>query len=99
MQPKDTNIETDNQYASLFQDQQKKIECTYEIIFNITARVLEENEAGQDISCKEVMTRNYHIPVKDKVEYKPFMDAFFSFLENCLSTSAKHAYEQTPEKE
>lgn len=92
----ETPIDSKSQYDSLFEGQNKKIQCAHEIVFNISARVLSEDENGNDNECKEILTRNYHIPVKDKAEYKQFIDAFFQYLENCLSQSAKHAYENTP---
>lgn len=85
------------QYDPLFQDKKKRIECKHEIIFNITARVMEEDETGQDISCREILTRNYHIPVKEKTDYQEFLHIFLSFFEKCLASSAKEAYEKTPE--
>lgn len=90
------NIDHSQQYQRLFEGQCKKIQCAHEIIFNISARVISEDENGNDSECKEILTKNYHIPVKDKAEYKQFIDAFFQYLENCLSQSAKHAYDNTP---
>ena len=92
----ENQVDSGLQYSSLFEGQQKKIECAHEIIFNITARVMSEDENGNDSECKEILTKNYHIPVKEKAEYKQFIDAFFRFLENCMAQSAKHAYDNTP---
>lgn len=81
-----------NQYAPLFEGQQKKIQCTKELIFNVSAHLMTEDADGKDMSCEEVVVKNFHIPVPEDTNHKPFMEAFFSFLENCLSNSAKHAY-------
>lgn len=91
-------IDSTHQYQPLFEGQQKKIQCTHEIVFNITARVMSQDEEGRDTECKEILTKNYHIPVKEKTEYAEFMDAFFKYLEQCLSETAKHAYNNTPTK-
>jgi hypothetical protein len=87
------------QYSSIFEGQQKKIQCTRELVFNVAAKVMTEDDEGKDIACEEIVVKNFHIPVPENVEYKYFMDAFFTFLENCLSNSAQHAYNTpAPEK-
>lgn len=92
----DTQFDNNTQYQSIFEGQQKKIQCAHEIIFNITARVMSEDDNGNDKECTEILTKNYHIPVKEKAEYKQFIDAFFKHLEGCMIQSAKHAYNSTP---
>lgn len=87
-----------HQYSSIFEGQQKKIQCTRELVFNVVGRVMTEDAEGKDIACEEVVAKNFHIPVPENVEYKHFMNAFFDFLENCLANSAQHSY-NTPDKE
>ena len=86
-----------NEYGSLFEGQNKKISCKHEIIFNITASVISENEKGEDASYEEICTKHYHIPVKEDADYKEFMNAFFGFLEGCLASSAQKTYEKDNE--
>lgn len=69
--------------------------ATYEIVFDITANVLEENEKGEKIRSQEICTKYYHIPVPLDGDYKVFMEAFFKFLENALSSAASNAYKET----
>ena len=38
----------DYQYADMFEGHNKKISCKHEIVFNITATVLSENDKGED---------------------------------------------------
>jgi len=83
------------QYKEIFEGHQKKIDCTHELIFNITANILKQNDDGIDISSEGLCAKNYHIPIKDGMDYKPFLDAFFLFLENCLANSAEHAFEKS----
>jgi hypothetical protein len=87
----------ENQYNSLFEGQNKKISCKHEIIFNITASVINENDKGEDAGYEEICTKYYHIPVKEDADYKEFMNSFFNFLEGCLANSAKNAYEKSME--
>lgn len=96
MKPKDAgNIEDiSTRYSSLLDGNAKKISCPYEIIFNITASVMNEDSEGNDIGCQEMMVKNYHIPVKEGADHNQFIEAFFGFLEKCLASSAKHAYEK-----
>lgn len=69
--------------------------ATYEIVFDITANVLEENEKGEKVRSQEICTKYYHIPVPLDGDYKIFMESFFKFLENCLSSAASKTYEAT----
>jgi hypothetical protein len=91
------DIKMENQYNSLFEGQNKKISCKHEIVFNITASVINENDEGEDAGYEEICTKHYHIPVKEGADYKEFMDAFFGFLEGCLASSAQKAYEKDTE--
>jgi hypothetical protein len=86
----------DHRYSSLLEGNAKKISCTHEIIFNITASVMKEDEEGNDVGYEQISTKYYHIPVKEGADYKQFMNSFFSFLEKSLASSAKHAYESSP---
>jgi hypothetical protein len=81
-----------SQYKELFEGHQKKIDCPYELVFNITGHMMKQDEDGRDMQCDQVCNKNYHIPVKEGADPKTFMDTFFNFLEGCLSQSAKHAY-------
>lgn len=72
----------------------KLISCPHEIVFKITANVLEENEKGELIRSKEICTKNYHIPVPIDQDYNVYMKTFFTFLEGCLEKSINHSEEQ-----
>ena len=61
-------------------ENKKLIECPHEIIFKVTANVLEENKDGQLVSSKEICTKDYHIPVPADKDYKEYMNIFFEFL-------------------
>jgi len=91
------NFDMSYQYSDIFEGKQKKIDCTYELIFNITAHLMKQNDNGEDMSAEQVCAKNYHIPVKEGSDTKIFMDTFFKFLENCLANSAKNAYENSKE--
>lgn len=69
----------------------KLIACRHEIIFNINARVMEEDELGNPVATTAICTKNYHIPVPADKDYNVYMEAFFKHLESCLSQSAKHS--------
>jgi hypothetical protein len=62
----------------------KLIECAHEIIFNITAHVMTEDEKGEVTSSVEICTKNYHIPVPFNKDYKSYMSVFFDHLENSI---------------
>lgn len=84
------------QYQDLFEGQSKKIDCSHELVFNVSANLYKSSEELPQDICENILIKNYHIPVKEDANTKAFMDAFFNFLENCLASSAKHAYENTP---
>lgn len=88
-----------SQKEELNGENKKLIECPHEIIFKITANVLEENKDGQLVSSKEICTKDYHIPVPADKDYKEYMDIFFDFLENGLASSADKIYNQEPNNE
>lgn len=77
----------------------KLIECPHEIVFKVTANVLEENKDGQLVSSKEICTKNYHVPVPSDKDYKEYMTIFFDFLENGLASSADKIYNQETDNE
>ena len=66
---------------------QKLIDCRHEIVIAITAYVYAQDDAGQDVSAEEICRKNFHIPVPANKEYHEYMNSFFSFLQNCLTTS------------
>lgn len=94
----EASIENDarSQYAEIFEGHQKKIDCMYELVFNITAHMMKQDDDGKDMSCEQVCGKNYHIPVKEGSDPTIFMNTFFQFLEGCLSQSAKQAYSSDP---
>jgi hypothetical protein len=91
------DFDVSSQYASIFDGHQKKIDSTYELVFNITSHLMKQDDNGQDMFCEQVSGKNFHIPVKEGADPKVFMDTFFRFLEDALAKSAKHAYENCNE--
>lgn len=87
----------ENQYAALGLhnhiqvDDTKLIDCRHEIVISLTAKVYEQNDEGQTSNAKEICKKNYHIPVPVDKNYHAYMEGFFTFLENCMSTSAEKA--------
>ena len=73
----------------------KLIDCRHEIVIQVVAKVLEEDETGMTIGAKEICQKNYHIPVPANRDYNEYMKGFFNFLENCMSTSATNLEEDT----
>jgi hypothetical protein len=61
----------------------------HEIIFEITANVMEENNKGEIIGTKEICTKKYHIPVPIDKDYDIYMKTFFQHIEDCLLSAAK----------
>lgn len=88
-----------SQKEELKGESKKLIECAHEIVFKVTANVLEENKEGQLVSSKEICTKDYHIPVPADKDYKEYMTIFFDFLENGLAASADKIYNQEPKNE
>jgi phosphatidylethanolamine-binding protein (PEBP) family uncharacterized protein len=72
----------------------KLISCPHEIIFDIKATVMEENEKGEVVGCKEICRKDYHIPVPPKKDYNLYMESFFEYLEKCITSSIKHSEEK-----
>lgn len=83
----------------LISGKKKLISCRYEIIFNINARVMEEDETGNPIATTAICTKNYHIPVPSDKDYDVFMEAFFEHLESCLANATKSSSENQQNKE
>jgi len=81
-----------NNYDEFFVDEQKLSECKYELLFSISASLLEENE-GQLSNSQNIYAQNYHIPIPNDKDHKIFLNTFFKFLENSLSASASEAYQ------
>lgn len=81
-------------YEDLQTEPKKLIACQHEIIFNVTANVMEENDKGETVRTKEICSKNYHIPVPPDQDYNLYMKTFFSFLEDCLANSANKASEE-----
>lgn len=77
---------------------QKLISCRHEIVFDITANVLQENEEGEVIGTTKICRKNYHIPVPADKDYDEYMVAFFDYLENCIANTAS-TVNQTQNKE
>lgn len=85
---------------NLSEEPEKLSNVPHEIVFNITANVLEENDKGEKIKSKKICTKFYHIPVPLGADYDIFMEAFFSFLEKSLASAATEAYDKaSPDKE
>ena len=76
---------------NLIAGKKKLISCRHEIIFNINARVVEEDETGNPVAIRSIATKNYHIPVPSDKDYDVFMNTFFEFLESCLADSTKYS--------
>jgi hypothetical protein len=91
---KEFNTFKNKKYEDLMLEPKKLISCQHEIIFNVTANVMEENEKGETVRTKEICSKNYHIPVPPDQDYNLYMKTFFSFLEECLANSANNASEK-----
>lgn len=65
--------------------------CPHEIVFSVMASVMEENEKGETIGCKEVCQKNYHIPIPPQNDYNIYMEAFFEHISECIQQSSKYA--------
>jgi hypothetical protein len=77
---------------------QKLVECRHEIVFNITANVMEEDDEGTVIGTVNICRKDYHIPVPANKDYNVYMSAFFKYLEECIANSAKICNENSQEK-
>lgn len=88
---KQTNY-VDN-YDSFFIDETKLSDCKFELVFNITASLLEQDNTGNLLNTKNMYSQNYHIPIPDEKNHKIFLDTFFKYLETHILESSKVAYE------
>jgi maltose-binding protein MalE len=77
--------------ANEIDENQKLFDSRHEIIFSITANVVEQDDTGQAVASRHICRKNYHIPVPATKDYNEYMTAFFDFLEKCLSDSANQA--------
>lgn len=68
------------QYAEIFEEQKKVTDTAHEIVFKLTANVLEQNEKGEYTKSKGMFEQNYHIPVPIGTVAKDYVDAFFDFI-------------------
>lgn len=80
-------------YDQFFVDETKLSDCKFELVFNITASLLEQNETGNVSNTKQLYAQNYIIPVPDEKDHKIFLDTFFKYLENHILESSKVAYD------
>lgn len=76
---------------NLFPENTKLISCKREIVFSITANVLEEDEQGKNMGSVEIVTQTYHMPVPEDKDYNDFMKAFVGFFEKTMIESHQHA--------
>jgi len=94
---KQINQDSQFQYqelADLASDNQKVTTTPHEIVFDITATVLSENEKGEAVATKEIMTKKFHIPVPIDKDYNKFMGVFFGHLEGAILESTQKAYKE-----
>lgn len=76
----------------------KLLKCTHEIIFTVTAKVMEENTKGEIVGDKEICIKNYHIPVPIDKQYKDYMETFFDYLENKIIEGIDHSNQTAKEE-
>jgi hypothetical protein len=81
------DLKIDNDNDELNDSPKKLLDCPHEIVFNVTANVLSQNEKGEHTSTKEICTKNYHIPVPIGKDYDSFMQTFFQHVERSLESS------------
>lgn len=99
-QPSFSDSEMDLRDASDFDDPsipKKLIQCAHEIIFNITAHVMSEDEKGEITNSVEICTKNYHIPVPFNKDYKSYMNIFFNHLEQSIINTISDANDKAEE--
>lgn len=75
----------------------KLIACPHEIVFTITARVMEENMKGEVVGDKDISIRHYHIPVPIDKDYKVYVATFFKYIESKMLDGINHANENSQE--
>lgn len=86
---------SDSQYAEIFEDQQKLTDTAHEIVFKITANVLEQNEKGEYVKSKGMFEQNYHIPIPVGSLCTDYVDAFFDFIKKQMIDAIAAADEKT----
>ena len=86
-----------NQYQYIIDSSQKNklTDSPHEIMFEVTAYVMEENNKGESIGTKEISTKQYHVPVPIGKDYNMFMGIFFKHIEDCLLYSIDKASDTT----
>ena len=82
------------QYQEIMDHTEKKklTNSPHEIIFDVTATVMEENDKGEMIGTKELCTKQFHIPVPVDQKYEIFMQTFFMHIEESLLNATNKAY-------
>lgn len=75
----------------------KLIDCPHEIVFNITAQALSQNEKGEITGSKDICVKNFHIPVPIDKDYNHYMHVFFDYLEKNIINSIDSANENSNE--
>lgn len=96
---KGLNKEYNPEHLEDTQNSQKLLKCAHEIIFTITAKVMEENAKGEIVGDKEICVKNYHIPVPIDKEYKDYMNTFFDYLESKIIQGIDHTNKEAKDKE
>jgi hypothetical protein len=84
---------------NLFPESTKLISCPHEIVFSVTANVLEENKEGQSVGSVELLSQTYHMPVPEDKNYIDFVNAFMEFFEKTMAESYNEANKNTEKKE
>jgi len=72
-------------------DDKKLIACRHEIVISVNARVMEEDDSGEEIGTVQICEQNYRIPVPSNKDHNVFMKAFFDHLEKSMSKSYANA--------
>jgi hypothetical protein len=84
---------------NLFPESTKLISCPHEIIFTVTANVLEEDKEGQNVGSVDLLSQTYHMPVPKDKHYIDFVNAFMEFFEKTMTDSYTEAGKNTANKE
>lgn len=77
----------------------KLIDCAHEIVFSISAHVLDQNEKGELTGSRELCIKNYHIPVPIDKDYNNYMKTFFNYLEERILQTIKDTNNTSKDKE
>jgi hypothetical protein len=75
-----------------YTEHKKLTNAPHEILFDITATVMEENEKGEVVGTKELCTKQFHIPVPVDQKYEIFMKTFFMHIEESILNATNQAY-------